>query len=108
MLGGGTIRLGNNANTYTGTTTISNGSLVITDEGALGDDLSAIVVTGFNPVIASTNLRGFGGGSLVLDGTGGGITITRDLLLQGQGPISDRGATLMSTGVLQLPLVNST
>jgi len=99
MLGGGTIRLGNNANAYTGTTTISNGSLVITDEGALGTDLSAIVVTGFNPVLTSTNLRGFGGGSLVLDGTGGGITFTRDLLLQGQGPISDRGATLMSTGV---------
>ena len=99
MLGGGTIRLGNNANTYTGTTTISNGSLVITHQGALGTDLSAIVVTGFNPVLTSTNLRGFGGGSLVLDGTGGGITITRDLLLQGQGPISDRGATLMSTGV---------
>lgn len=99
MLGGGTIRLGNNASSYTGTTTISNGSLTITDEGALGDDLSAIVVTGFNPVLTSTNLRGFGGGSLVLDGTAAGITLTRDLLLQGQGPISDRGAALMSTGL---------
>ena len=99
MLGGGTIRLGNNASSYTGTTTISNGSLTITDEGALGDDLSAIVVTGFNPVLTSTNLRGFGGGSLVLDGTAAGITITRDLLLQGQGPIADRGAALMSTGL---------
>lgn len=99
MLGGGTIRLGNNANSYTGTTTIRNGSLIITDENALGDDLSAIVVTGFNPVLTSTNLRGFGGGSLVLDGTAAGITLTRDLLLQGQGPISDRSAALMSTGL---------
>lgn len=99
MLGGGTIRLGNNSNLYTGTTTLSNGSLIITNQSALGADSSAIVVTGFNPVIASTNLRGFGGGSLVLDGTGGGITISRDLLLQGQGPISDRSGALISTGV---------
>ncbi len=99
MLGGGTIRLGNIANAYTGTTTISNGALIITNQSALGSDSSAIVVTGFNPVIGSTSLRGFGGGSLVLDGTGGGITITRDLLLQGQGPISDRSGAVISTGV---------
>jgi len=54
--------------------------------------------TGFNPVIASTSLRGFGGGSLVLDGTASDITISRDLLLQGQGPIADRGGALVSTG----------
>lgn len=98
MLGGGAIRLGNNTNSYTGTTTIGNGSLIITDEGALGDDTSAIVVTGFNPAVGSTNLRGFGGGSLVLDGTSGGITITRDLLLQGQGPIADRNGAVFSSG----------
>lgn len=72
--------------------------LIITNESALGDDLSAIIVTGFNPVIASTSLRGFGGGSLVLDGTAADIVINRDLLLQGQGPISDRGGALVSTG----------
>lgn len=98
MLGGGTIRLINTSSFYTGTTTIANGSIIITDQGALGSDSSAIVVTGFNPVIASTNLRGFGGGSLVLDGSGGGITISRDLLLQGQGPIADRSGALISTG----------
>ena len=98
MTGGGSVRLGNNSNSYIGTTTISNGSLIITDQGALGADTSAIVVTGFNPALASTNLRGFGGGSLVLDGSGGNITITRDLSLQGQGPIADRGAALISTG----------
>lgn len=99
MLGGGTIRFGNNTNAYTGATTLGNGSVIITDQGALGGDSSAIVVTGFNPAVASTSLRGFGGGSLVLDGTGGGITITRDLLLQGQGPVSDRGGAVLSTGV---------
>ncbi|MCP5559948.1 MAG: autotransporter-associated beta strand repeat-containing protein [Verrucomicrobiaceae bacterium] len=98
--GGGTVRLAA-GNGYTGTTTISNGSLIITDQSALGavTETSAIVVTGFNPAIGNTGLRSFGGGSLILDGTGGNITISRDLSLQGQGPIGDRGAALISTGV---------
>ena len=97
-LGGGFIRLGNNSNTYTGTTTISNGGIVITDEGALGLGADAIVVTGFAPS-SSTNLSGADSGTLVLDGLGGGVTITRDLLLQGQGATSVRGAALVSSGV---------
>lgn len=93
--GGGSIRLTDNTNNYTGITTISNGSLIITNQAQLGSDTSAVVVTGFNPVPTSTNLRGFGGGSLVLDGTGGAISFTRDLSLQGQGPIADRGAAVL-------------
>lgn len=97
--GGGALRLTNPGNDYTGTTTISNGSLIISDAGALGASSSAIVVTGFNPNGGQlTNLRGFGGGSLVLDGTTAGFTLGRDLSLQGQGPISDRSAAVISVG----------
>lgn len=99
MDGGGWIRLGNNSNSYTGTTTINNGALVITSPSALGMDPSAVVVTRPNPVVGSASLRGYGGGSLVLDGTGGNIDFTRNLTLNGQGPWSDRGAALVSTGV---------
>ncbi|MDZ4402047.1 autotransporter-associated beta strand repeat-containing protein [Prosthecobacter sp.] len=101
--GGGSIRLSNNVNAYTGITTISNGSLIITGQGALGASGSPIVVAAFNPYVGASslgvnNLRGFGGGSLVLDGTGGNITISRDLSLQGRGPVGDNGAALVSTG----------
>jgi autotransporter-associated beta strand protein len=101
--GGGSIRLSNNANAYTGITTISNGSLIITGQGALGASSTPIVVEAFNPYVGASflgvnNLRGFGGGSLVLDGTGGNITISRDLSLQGRGPVGDNGAALISTG----------
>lgn len=102
MNGGGAIRLTNNTNAYTGVTTITNGTLIISDPGALGLDTSAIVVTGFNPVIGSTNLRGFGGGALFLDGQGAPVTFTRDLSLQGQGPIGDRSAAFMSSGDVTL------
>ncbi len=96
--GGGLVRLTNSLNSYTGATMIKNGGLVITNAGQLGMDSSAIVVSSYNPVLGSTNVRGFGGGSLVLDGSGGGIAVSRDLSLQGQGPIADRGGALVSTG----------
>lgn len=99
MDGGGWVRLGNNGNTYTGTTTINHGALVVTGQGALGGDGSAIVVTRINPAATSTSTRGFGGGSLVLDGTGGNVSISRNLTLFGNGPWADRGAALVSTGV---------
>lgn len=98
LTGGGWVRLGDNANNYTGTTTLNNGALVITGEGALGADSSPIVVTRVNSATTSTGTRGFGGGSLVLDGTGGNVTLTRDLTLHGHGPWSDRGAAVVSTG----------
>lgn len=95
--GGGTVRLAA-GNTYTGTTTIGSGAIIITDQSGLGASSSAVVVAGASPTIGSTTTRGFGGGSLVLDGTGGDILFTRDLSLQGHGAIADRGSALVSTG----------
>jgi len=89
--GGGAIRLGNAANSYTGVTTINNGILVIGNAGALGSDTSAIVVNG-------SVTRGFGGGALLLQGGyASGVDLTRTLSLQGQGPIV-LGAALLSVG----------
>lgn len=90
--GRGSVRLGNAGNTYTGITTVSNGTLIISDPGALGASTSEVVVAG-------SASRGFGGGQLMLLGSyGSGMTFTRDLSLQGLGPISDRSAALMSLG----------
>jgi autotransporter-associated beta strand protein len=90
VTGGGTVRLAA-GNTYTGITSVSNGTLVIGNQTALGTDSSAVVVTG-------SSTRGFAGGSLVLDGTAGGITVSRNLSLAGLGSISDRSAALVSVG----------
>lgn len=90
--GGGSIRLNNVANTYAGTTTISNGALVISNQSALGASTDAVVVNG-------SATRGFGGGSLVLDGGYvPGLVFTRDLVLQGYGPITDDSSALISIG----------
>jgi len=89
--GGGSLRL-TGANTYTGITTISNGSLIIGSAAALGGDTSTIIVNG-------SPTRGFGGGALVLEGGySSGVTLSRDLSLSGLGPISDRSAALNSVG----------
>ena len=90
VTGGGSIRLSGN-NTYTGTTNIDNGTVIITSQSALGNDTSDINING-------SASRGFGAGSLMLDGTGGNITITRDLNLRGYGPLSDRGVSIASHG----------
>ncbi|WP_395750690.1 autotransporter-associated beta strand repeat-containing protein [Prosthecobacter sp.] len=92
LVGGGTLRLTNAANSYTGTTSISNGVLSISSNGALGTDTSAILVTG-------STTRGFGGGALMLaGGYGSGVTLTRDVALQGLGPVPAFGAALLSVG----------
>ena len=91
VTGNGTLRLANNSNSYTGTTTISGGSVVINNQGALGADTSAVVVSG-------SATRGFGGGSLVLDGLASGMTFSRALSIQGLGPIADRSGALVSVG----------
>ncbi|WP_395741588.1 autotransporter-associated beta strand repeat-containing protein [Prosthecobacter sp.] len=92
MAGGGTLELTNATNSYTGTTTVSNGILSVTSNGALGADSSAIVVTG-------SATRGVGGGALMLaGGYGSGVTLARDVSLQGLGPIPAVGAALLSVG----------
>jgi autotransporter-associated beta strand protein len=95
--GGGSIRLTNAANSYTGITTIANGSLIINSAAALGGTGTVSIVTNNNTPL-NTSLIGFGGGSLVLDGTAGGITFTRDVDFEGRGPIGDRGAAILSLG----------
>lgn len=90
--GKGTLRLGNAANSYTGITTINNGTLVINNVGALGTDTSTVVVSG-------SATRGFGGGQLLLEGGyTSGVNFSRNLSLQGYGPIADRSAALVSVG----------
>lgn len=94
--GGGTLRLTNNANTYTGSTLISDGTVVINATGALGGETSTVTVAG-NPV------RGMGGGSLLLESAyGSTLSFSRNLALQGLGPISDRGAALIGVGNVTL------
>ncbi|MBL9183500.1 MAG: autotransporter-associated beta strand repeat-containing protein [Verrucomicrobiaceae bacterium] len=89
--GGGSLRL-TGANTYTGITTISNGSLIIGSAAGLGADTSMIIVNG-------SPTRGTSGGALVLEGGySSGVTLSRDLSLSGYGPIADRSAALNSVG----------
>ncbi len=92
-LNDGALKLTNAANDYTGTTQIDAGSVIITHQGALGTDASAIIVTG-------NVTRGAGGGSLVI-GSGNnnldGMTFTRDLALTGGGASGD-GAAFNSAG----------
>jgi autotransporter-associated beta strand protein len=87
LTGGGTLRL-TAAGTFTGLTTIANGALVLTRGDALGADPSAVTILG-------SATRGQPGGQLVL---AGGVTLARDVSLQGQGPIADRSATILSIG----------
>ncbi len=96
--GGGSIRLSNAANNYTGTTTIANGTLIIASQSALGAATDAVVVSDGNSTPSNTNTIGFFGGSLLLDGSTAGFTFSRDLNLSGQGPIGGRGAALLSIG----------
>jgi autotransporter-associated beta strand protein len=85
--GVGTLRL-TAAGTYTGLTTIANGTIVLTRGDALGADVSAVSILG-------SGTRGAPGGQLVL---AGGVTFNRALSLQGLGPISDRSGTVVSVG----------
>lgn len=86
--GGGALRLTNATNNYTGTTTINDGIVSISNGGALGADTSTIIVNG-------SATRGFGGGALLLEG---GVNLSRGLSLQGLGPVPSTGAALISVG----------
>lgn len=98
LSGGGTLRLTDATNTYTGTTTLANGSLIVSHPGQLGLSTSPVLITETNATVGSTSIVGFGGGSLVLDGSAGGFTFSRDVHLQGSGPAADRGGALVSVG----------
>jgi fibronectin-binding autotransporter adhesin len=92
-LNDGALKLTNALNDYTGTTQIDAGSVIITDQGALGTDSSAIIVSG-------NNTRAVGGGSLVVGSANNnltGLTFTRDLALTGGGASGD-GAAFNSVG----------
>ena len=92
-LNDGALKLTNAANDYTGTTQIDSGSVIITDQGALGTDMSAVVVTG-------NVTRSVGGGSLVIGSANNnldGMTFTRDLALTGGGASGD-GTAFNSVG----------
>jgi autotransporter-associated beta strand protein len=95
--GGGSIRLGNALNDYTGTTTIADGSLIISNPAALGGTGAVSILT-TNTTPLNTSLIGFGGGSLVLDGTAGAMTFARDVNFEGRGPVGDRGSAILSLG----------
>jgi autotransporter-associated beta strand protein len=95
--GGGSVRLTNAANSYTGATSIRNGSLIINSEAALGGTGTVSILT-TNNTPSNVNLIGFGGGSLVLDGTAGGFTFSRSVNFEGRGPIGDRGSAIQSLG----------
>jgi autotransporter-associated beta strand protein len=97
LTGGGSLRLTNALNGYTGTTSINNGSIIINSEAALGGTGTVSILT-TNNTPSNVNTIGFGGGSLVLDGTAGGFTFSRDINFEGRGPIGDRGAAIQSLG----------
>jgi len=96
--GNGVLRLTNGGNSYTGVTTISAGSLVITSGDALGDATSAISILTTNLVPSSTNLYSFGAGSLVLDGSTAGFSLARDSNFDGRGSLGDRASAILSIG----------
>lgn len=95
--GGGSLRLSNGGNNYSGLTTVANGSLIISSMGGLASDNSAISVLTANSTPQNVNLTGFGGGTLVLDGSVTGFDFDRNLNLEGRGS-SGNGAALMSIG----------
>lgn len=92
-LNDGALKLTNAGNDYTGTTRIDAGSIIITSQGALGTDPSAVIVAG-------NATRAVGGGSLVVGSANNnldGLVFTRDLALTGGGASGD-GAAFNSVG----------
>jgi autotransporter-associated beta strand protein len=95
LSGGGGLRLTSTANDFTGTTTLAGGTLVISDAAQLGDAASAIKVTITNPLAGNTSVSGFVGGTLLLDGSAGPVSLGRAVDLEGSGA-NGRGAALLS------------
>lgn len=89
--GGGALVLSNASNSFTGTVNISNGTVVVKNLSALGTSTNPITTTG-------SGSRGFGGGTLLLDGSSGSLNLSRTLSLQGRGTVVDRGSALIAVG----------
>jgi autotransporter-associated beta strand protein len=94
--GGGSLRLGNAANSLTGALTIEGGSIIVSSATALGGT-GAIRITSGNVTPSNTNLA-YQGGALVLDGTAGGFVFSRDINFEGRGPLGDRASAILSVG----------
>ncbi len=92
--GNGTLLLTSNNVGLSGDIAIKSGNVVITNQNQLGTGTTAIGITG----IAGTGNPGFSGGSLVLDGSAGGVTMTREISVSGRGP----GAANASGGLVSV------
>ncbi|MEQ1850770.1 MAG: autotransporter-associated beta strand repeat-containing protein [Chthoniobacteraceae bacterium] len=101
VTGGGALRLTNASNSYTGDTIIRDGIVIINNNAALGVGTTTVVVTTpANPFFVT---RGYGGGSLVLEGGySSGVNLSRNISVGGLGPINDRGTSLISVGANDL------
>ena len=91
--GSGALRLGNTANTYSGTTTVSMGTLVISGSGSLGQGNSTVQI--------AAGAASFSSGRLLLDGSQAPFELSRNLSLTGLVPKTSftyPGYTLASIG----------
>jgi len=99
--GGGILRLTNSGNTFDGIT-ITNGTLHVSSAGALGTGDGVISITERNQTPNNGSTLGFGGGALLLDGSAGSLTVSRDISAQGYGPIGGRSGAIFSVGDVTL------
>jgi autotransporter-associated beta strand protein len=95
-LGNGVLRLTGTNPSFTGSTTVNAGALVVTGTSQLGAVSNPVSVNGIG---AST---GFTGGVLILDGGTSGLTVQNQMTIAGQGPglanNGNTGAGLFSVG----------
>ena len=85
VTGGGAVRLANAGNTFSGATSVTAGTLVISDPAALGNGTTPIVVSGpaDDNTFSGQNRSQLGGQLLVASGSG--VALGRDLALAGAG-----------------------
>ncbi len=94
--GAGSIRLSGDNTGLTGSLTIAGGTLVVNSANAIPGSGNIIVSAG-NGVPSNVNLNGFTGGQLLLDGSAGGFTVSRNLNIEGRGA-GGNSAALISLG----------
>ncbi|TDU64028.1 putative secreted protein with PEP-CTERM sorting signal [Prosthecobacter fusiformis] len=93
--GRGTLWLTNASNNYTGVTTVSNGTLIISDEAQLGASTDAVIITG------NTSVGNGGGNLLLLSGWDSTLEFERDLNISGGGS-NNFGSALTTVGNVHL------